>query len=75
MVGVHDFALLPEGGAENADGVDAVGLDFEVKWTERLHDGHIIRAIHISVNTIKYIVWLQMKHETDVKPFVDNGLA
>jgi hypothetical protein len=31
MVGVHDFALLAEGGAENADGVKAVGLDFEVK--------------------------------------------
>jgi hypothetical protein len=62
MVGVHGFARLAEGGTENADGVKPVGLDFEVKWSERLHDGHIIRYIHIHVNTMMHIVWLQLKH-------------
>jgi hypothetical protein len=37
-------------------------LDFEVKWSERLHDGHIIRQIHINVNTMMHIVWLQLEH-------------
>jgi hypothetical protein len=43
MVGVHDLALLAEGGAEKAHGVEAMGLDFEVKRAERLHDGYIVR--------------------------------
>jgi hypothetical protein len=43
MVGVHDLTLVAERGAENADGVKAVGLDFEVQWAERLHDGYTIR--------------------------------
>ena len=33
LVGVPDFAGLAEGGAENADGVKAAGLDFG--WKER----------------------------------------
>ena len=47
MVGVPDFALLAKGGAENADRVTAVGLDFEMKWAEWLHDGYIILYIEI----------------------------
>ena len=31
LVGVQDFAVLAKGGAEDADGVAAVGLDFEVQ--------------------------------------------
>jgi hypothetical protein len=42
---VPDFALLAEGGAENANGVKAVGLDFEMEWADRLHDGYTIRYI------------------------------
>jgi len=61
MVGVHDFALLAEGGAENADGAKAMGLDFKVYGAERFHDGHIIRYTHIYVNNMMYIVWLQLK--------------
>jgi hypothetical protein len=75
MVGVHDFALLAEGGTENADGVKAVGLDFEVKWAEWLHDGYTIHDIDIHVNTVIYIVWLHIKHETGVKPLRDRNLA
>jgi hypothetical protein len=62
MVGVHDFALLAEGGAENADGAKAMGLDFKVYGAERFHDGHIIRYAHIYVNTLMFNVWLHMKH-------------
>ena len=62
MIGVHDFALLAEGGAENADGAKAMGLDFKVYGAEWLHDGHIIRYKHIYVNTRMYVVWLHMKH-------------
>ena len=43
MVGVHDFARLAERGAEDAHGVEAVGLDFEMDRTERLHDGYTVR--------------------------------
>jgi hypothetical protein len=43
MIGVHDFARLAEGGAENADGAKAMGLDFKVYGAECFHDGHIIR--------------------------------
>jgi hypothetical protein len=60
MVGVHDSARLAEGGAEDAHGVAA---------TERLHDGYTILYIPIVVNISYYIVWLQMKCETGVKPF------
>src|SRR5664279_2295289 len=54
VVGVHDFALVAERGAENADGVKAVGLDFEVKWAERLHDGYTIRYSSMYVNIPLY---------------------
>jgi hypothetical protein len=60
VVGVHDFACLAEGGAENADGVEAVGLDFEVKRAKQFHDGYTIPYIYEPVNTILYYVWLQM---------------
>ena len=43
MVGVHNFALVAERGAENADGVKAVGLDLKVDGAERFHDGYTIR--------------------------------
>jgi hypothetical protein len=61
MVGVHDFARLAEGGAENTDGAKAVGLDFEVNRAERFHDGYLIRYIHVPVNIIINYVWLHMK--------------
>jgi hypothetical protein len=69
MVGVHDSARLAEGGAEDAHGVAAVGLDFKMDRTERLHNGYTILYIPIVVNISYYIVWLQMKCETGVKPF------
>jgi hypothetical protein len=50
MIGVHDFALLAEGGAENADGAKAMGLDFKVYGVERFHDGYTIRHIHQYIN-------------------------
>jgi hypothetical protein len=46
MVGVHDLTGLAEGGAENADGVEAVGLDFEVKRAKQFHDGYTIPYIY-----------------------------
>ena len=61
MVGVHDFARLAERGAEDTHGVEAVGLDFEMDRTERLHDGHTILYIHMHVNIDYYNVWLHMK--------------
>jgi hypothetical protein len=69
MVGVHDLARLAEGGAENADGVKTVGLDFEMNGAERFHDGYVLRYIHSSVNTVTIYVWLHMQRKTDVKPF------
>ena len=67
MVGVHDFALVAERGAKNADGVKAVGLDLKVYGAERFHDGYILRYSSSHVNIILYIVWLQWKHITEVK--------
>jgi hypothetical protein len=75
MVGVHDFALLSEGGAENADRVRAVGLDFEVNGAERLHDGYTIHYIQMCVNIVLHIVWLHMKHKTEAKPLRNRTLA
>jgi hypothetical protein len=75
VVGVHDFALLAEGGAENADGAKAMGLDFKVYGVERFHDGHIIRYTHQYVNTLMYYVWLHMQHSTEVKPLREQNLA
>jgi len=75
VVGVPDFALLAEGGAENASGVKAVGLDFEMEWADRLHDGYTIRSICHNVNTMYHNVWLPMNSKTEVKPLSCQGLA
>ena len=55
MVGVPDFALEAEGGAENADGVKAVGLDFEMKWAEGFNDGYSISMLSRSSQYNIYI--------------------
>jgi hypothetical protein len=47
VVGVEDLAVLAEGGAEEADGVGAVGLNFEVDGTGRFQDGYIIWIIYL----------------------------
>jgi hypothetical protein len=53
---------LAEGGAEDAHGAKAMGLDFKVYGAERFHGGYTIRAIDIYVNSVMYLVWLHMKH-------------
>jgi hypothetical protein len=75
MVGVHDFALVAERGAENADGVKAVGLDLKVDGAERFHDGYTIRYSITHVNTILSIVWLHKKHIIEAKQLREHNLA
>jgi hypothetical protein len=43
MGGVFDFALRAVGGADDADRVTAVALNFEVEAKRRLYDGYYIR--------------------------------
>jgi hypothetical protein len=73
MIGVHDFALVAERGAKDADGVAAVGLDFEMEGTERLHDGYTILHVLIYVKTIYTNVWLQMKCKQWLNPLGKRG--
>ena len=68
MVGVQDVALEAEGGAEEADRVEAVGLDFEMDRADRFHNGYRIRYNACCVNRIIIYVWLQLNPEIKVNP-------
>ena len=60
MRGVFDLALLPIGGANESIVMPAVPLNFEVKGSWRLHNGHIVQynmqyvKIIIQYNSLMY---------------------
>jgi hypothetical protein len=42
VVGMLDFAVLAEGGAQDADRLGSMGLDLEMDRADGFQDGHII---------------------------------
>jgi len=66
MVGMFNSALRTERGADNANRIGAVALNFEVKTERRSLNGYQISIYIDESRKISQNVWLHMKYKKPV---------